>query len=104
MSKRNLFAELQESLVDAKAHSNNQLTLKTHSIELKIPSTILPADIISIRQAHNMSRGVFARYLQTSPRTLESWEQGKSAPNCQAVTLLRLVKQYPDTLAKIAQL
>jgi DNA-binding transcriptional regulator YiaG len=28
-----------------------------------------------------MSRGVFASLLHTSSRTLENWEQGRSAPN-----------------------
>ncbi|MFT3741675.1 MAG: hypothetical protein QM752_03240 [Gammaproteobacteria bacterium] len=31
-----------------------------------------------------MSRNVFALKLRVSPRTLEKWEQGKTAPNDQA--------------------
>ena len=51
-----------------------------------------------------MSRGVFANYLHTSVRTLENWEQGRSVPNGQAVTLLKLVKSHPETLSHIAAL
>jgi len=51
-----------------------------------------------------MSRGLFARYLHTSSRTLENWEQGRSSPNGQATTLLRLVQNHPETLTKIASL
>jgi putative transcriptional regulator len=51
-----------------------------------------------------MSQGVFAKYLHTSPRTLENWEQGRSSPNGQATTLLRLVQSHPETLSQIAAL
>jgi putative transcriptional regulator len=44
---------------------------------------------------------VFARKLYTNVRTLENWEQGRGRPNAQAVVLLRLVNQYPDTLARL---
>jgi len=47
---------------------------------------------------------VFARYLHTSSRTLENWEQGRSKPNEQAITLLHLVKNHPEILSHIAAL
>ena len=104
MSKRNLFSELSASLIEAKEHSKGQLTLKT--VKVKSPSdfSILPSEIVNIRKKLNMSRGLFARYLHTSSRTLENWEQGRSAPNGQATTLLRLVENDPETLTKIASL
>ena len=34
---------------------------------------ITPNEILKIRQIFNMSRGVFAKYLHTSVRTLEPW-------------------------------
>lgn len=61
-------------------------------------------EVSSIRQQFNMSRGVFAQYLHTSVRTIENWEQGKSSPNGQAVTLLKLVQTHPETLEQIAAL
>jgi len=63
-----------------------------------------PDEIVSIREQFNMSRGVFARLLHTSARTLENWEQGRSTPNGQAVALLKLVQRYPETLSHIAEL
>ncbi|MFC3853207.1 helix-turn-helix domain-containing protein [Salinispirillum marinum] len=104
MSKRDLFAELSSALVEAKEHSEGKLTLKTHQINDVSELTISPDEIVNIREQFNMSRGVFASLLHTSSRTLENWEQGRSAPNGQAVTLLRLVKQYPETLTHIAEL
>lgn len=104
MSNRNLFAELSSALVEAKQHSEGKLTLKTHAVNEVSELKISPDEILSIREKFNMSRGVFASLLHTSSRTLENWEQGRSAPNGQAVTLLKLVQRYPETLAHIAEL
>ncbi len=104
MSKRNLFSELNTALIEAKQHSKNKLTLKSHTIEIPQNINISPKEIVKLRENFNMSRGVFAKYLHTSSRTLENWEQGRSKPNEQAITLLKLVKSHPETLAHIAAL
>ena len=104
MSSRNLFAELSSALVEAKEHSEGKLTLRTHKVNLQSELEISPVEIISIRERFNLSRGVFAQLLHTSARTLENWEQGRSAPNGQAITLLKLVQRYPETLSQIAEL
>lgn len=104
MSKRDLFVELSTSLTEAKQHSGGKLTLKTHTTENIMQLAIEPNEILSIRETFNMSRGVFAKCLHTSVRTLENWEQGRSSPNGQAVTLLKLVKSHPENLSYIAEL
>jgi len=104
MSNRNLFEELNSALGEAKAHSEGKLTLKTHQVNDVSELNITPSEIVSIREEFNMSRGVFARLLHTSARTLEKWEQGRSVPNGQAITLLKLVKRHPETLNQIAEL
>jgi methyl-accepting chemotaxis protein len=63
---------------EAKEHSKGKLTLKTVKIESGDDFIILPSEIINIRKKFNMSQGVFAKYLHTSSRTLENWEQGRS--------------------------
>ena len=104
MSKRNLFSELSSALNEAKLHSEKKLTLKTHTIKVPRDLSISPEEIMGLRENFNMSRGVFAKYLHISSRTLENWEQGRSKPNEQAITLLKLVKSHPETLSHIAAL
>ena len=72
MSKRNLFSELSTALTEARQHSENKLTLKSHTIEIPQGLNISPKEIVRIRENFNMSRGVFAKYLHTSSRTLEN--------------------------------
>jgi putative transcriptional regulator len=104
MNKRDLYKELQSALSDAKKHDQGKLTLKSHTVKQPTELTISPEEIVEIRNQFNMSRQVFARYLHTSSRTLENWEQGRSRPNEQAITLLHLVKEHPETLSHIAKL
>ena len=104
MRNRDLFTELSSAIIEAKEHSEGKLTLKTHQVNDFSELDISPNEIVSIREQFNMSRGVFAHLLHTSSRTLENWEQGRSAPNGQAVTLLKLVQRHPETLSHIAEL
>ncbi|WP_068713556.1 helix-turn-helix domain-containing protein [Vibrio tritonius] len=104
MSNRDLFTELSSALIEAKEHSEGKLTLKNHQFNNVGELDISPDEIVDIREQFNMSRGVFARLLHTSSRTLENWEQGRSTPNGQAITLLRLVQRHPETLTHIAEL
>ena len=104
MSERDLFSELTSALSDAKKHDQGKLTLKTHKVGIPKQLDLSPTDIKKIREKYKMSRQVFARYLHTSSRTLENWEQGRSKPNEQAITLLHLVDSHPETLNHIADL
>lgn len=54
-----------------------------------------------MREQLHPSRSVFARYLNTKPRALENWEQGRAKPNAQAALLIRLVAQYPDMAKRL---
>jgi len=79
-------------------------TLMTHGAPAKPVPAIAPADIVALRDRLRLSRGLFARYLRTNPRTLEAWEQGRSRPNDQAVLLLQLVATFPDTVERLAEI
>ena len=62
---------------------------------------VAPEELIKVREKLRLSRPVFARYLHTNPRTLENWEQGRAKPNAQAVLLIRMVSQFPDTMQRL---
>jgi putative transcriptional regulator len=50
-----------------------------------------PAQIKHIRVVNKASQGVFAAYLNTSPSTVQKWEQGKKKPNGPSRKLLNMV-------------
>jgi len=53
-----------------------------------------------IRLRNKASQAVFAAYLNTSPSTVQKWEQGQKTPNGPSLKLLNLVDQKGlETLA-----
>lgn len=51
------------------------------------------AQIKRIRKRNKASQAVFAAYLNTSPSTVQKWEQGQKKPNGPSLKLLNLVEQ-----------
>jgi putative transcriptional regulator len=102
MTKRNLFAELQEGFEALAEAREGKRTLRTHEVESNPAPQVTAQEIIALRERLRLSRPVLARYLRTNPRTLENWEQGRAKPNAQAALLIRLVERYPDTVERLA--
>ena len=46
-----------------------------------------------LRTKNKASQTVFAAYLNTSPSTVQKWEQGQKKPNGPSLKLLNLVEQ-----------
>jgi len=46
-----------------------------------------------LRTRNKVSQAVFAAYLNTSPSTVQKWEQGQKKPNGPSLKLLNLVQQ-----------
>ena len=51
------------------------------------------AQIKRLRTRNKASQAVFAAYLNTSPSTVQKWEQGQKKPNGPSLKLLNLVQQ-----------
>lgn len=101
MSKRDVFAEVMEGLQALKSEREGKLTLRQVRVQPKPVAALEPQELIALRTRLNMSRAVFARYLRTNERTLENWEQGRVKPNAQAVLLIRMLAQFPDTMQRL---
>lgn len=104
MTKRNLFAELREGFEALENAREDKTTLRQHTVDAAAVLDISTKELLALRTHLHLSRGVFARYLRTNPRTLENWEQGRAKPNAQATLLIRLIQQYPDMIERLATL
>jgi putative transcriptional regulator len=100
--KRNLFGEITEGMEALALARKGKMTLRTHEVEFKKAPKLSPRELVKIREDLRISRPVFAAYLRTNVRTLENWEQGRAKPNAQAALLINLVKEYPDTVKRLA--
>jgi len=62
--------------------------------------TCTPTQIKRLRTRYKASQAVFAAYLNTSPSTVQKWEQGQKKPNGPSLKLLNLVDVHGlETLA-----
>ena len=102
--KRRLFDELSEGMTALAEARAGKRTLRTHSVEYRPAPKITPQEVVRVREHLHISRAMFAVYLRTNVRTLENWEQGRAKPNAQAALLINLVKRYPDTVARLAEI
>lgn len=87
-----LFEELKQGLQDIIAHQEGKLTLKSEFIEIpEPPKKYGPKKIKNIRIKWNYSQGIFAKVLNVSLKTVQSWESGDRNPNHAALRLLEIV-------------
>ena len=90
MSK--LFKGLKKGLKDALAFSERKITLKTELIEIPEPPSDYNADDIRrIREKGHYSQGIFAKVLNVSVKTVQSWEAGTRVPSHATLRLLEIV-------------
>lgn len=102
--KRDLFTELMAGLREIKAHREGKITLKTYRVEAPERPLASPDFLIDTRKRLNLSRAVMARSLRINERNLEKWEQGRAKPSSEAVTLIALARQYPDTIERVGKI
>lgn len=102
MKKRDLFTEMMQGVTEMAAHREGKITLRQYVVEEKPAPEVTAQEIIDLRKRLHMSQAVFAKRIRTSPDTLRNWEQEKSKPNTQAALLIKLVKQFPDMVDRLA--
>ncbi len=100
-SKRKPFAErLKIGLTEAAHFANGKLTLRTVEIP-DPPPEIAAREVASLRTRVGMSQSVFARVLNVSTKTVQSWEQGVRKPSQAALRLLQVYRQNPSGLLEV---
>jgi putative transcriptional regulator len=98
MAKRKVFEELKLALSDALQYERGG-KVDLRITEIPAPAKrISPAEIRRIRLALNASQAKFAKLINVSPNTVESWEQGVRQPRQAALKLLTIARKYPQVL------
>jgi len=104
--KMKVFDELLKSLQDALAFEQSRKG-GTRDTDLRVTELppplrkLRPRDIRAIRRSLNASQVLFARFLNVSPNTIRSWEQGTRRPQGADLKLLGIAKNNPHALLKI---
>jgi putative transcriptional regulator len=96
----NAFAELELSLKQAVAYEKGERE-GFRVTEKSIPRSPKPrskANITKLRHRFGYSQAMFARLLNVSPKTVQSWEQGLRRPSDAALKLLAVAEKHPNVL------
>lgn len=91
-------AKLREALQEVKLAVEGKITLHTEVFEIpEAPSPLKAEDIKNIRKNNKYSQGVFAKVLNVSKKTVQSWELGKRTPRDASLRLLEIIDKgiYP---------
>jgi len=100
-SKRKPLPErLKAGLTEAVRFAKGELTLRTVQFPAP-PPKIAPKDVASLRAKTGMSQAVFARVLNVSTKTVQSWEQGGRKPSRAALRMLQVFRENPTFVIEI---
>ena len=96
MSEFNVYEGIMQGLNEAIQYRHG----KNKEVRVRILSTVEPVpvaeykpdDVVRLRTDLKMSQRSLATTIGVSPRTVESWEAGKSMPNSVATRMLFLIE------------
>ena len=87
--EKNLFDDLVNSLKEAKAINNGEITASRRF-------AVVPIDVKAVRAKTGLTQSEFAQMIQISTRTLQNWEQRRRNPTGPAAALLKIVSAAPE--------
>ena len=96
--KENDFEKLMRSVGQALEHAQGKRNdLRTTSLP-RPPKKLSAKEIAALRGRMNVSQAVFAKFLNISVKTVQSWEQGIGHPSGASLKLLSIAKRNPQVL------
>lgn len=101
--RKPLAERLKTALEDAIRHARGEITLRTTVVELPDePPEIDAPTLVALREQSRMSQAVFARLLNVSTKTVQSWEQGVRTPSHASRRLIQVFSQHPESVCRSA--
>lgn len=101
--RKPLFERLKQGLEEGIAHAKGELTLRTVEVPEE-PPEIDAKTLSTLRARAAMSQAVFAKMLNVSTKTLQSWEQGIRRPSDASRRLIQVFSIYPEVICRSAGL
>ena len=100
--RKPLFERLKTGLEEAIRHAKGEITLKTTTLETPDrPPEVGAEELMKIRLASGMSQASFARLLNVSTKTVQSWEHGDRKPSHAALRLIQVFRHNPSGLLEV---
>ncbi len=97
--RKPLFDRLKQGLNEGIAHAKGELTLRTVQVPER-PPEIDAQTLAELRLRAAMSQAVFAKMLNVSTKTVQSWEQGIRKPSDASQRLLQVFSLHPEVICR----
>jgi putative transcriptional regulator len=101
--RSSLFERLEKGLQEGIRFARGELNLRTAEVPPRPPS-MGAREIVHLRRGLKMSQEFFARMLNVSPKTVQSWEQRERTPSQSALRLLQILRAQPGIVCEIVGL
>lgn len=95
------FDRLMESANQALEHATGKRSDLRTTVLPRPPRSLDSREIVKLREKLHFSQAVFARHLNVSVKTIQSWEQGISKPSGATLKLLSIIDKRPNILANL---
>ena len=102
-TRKPLLERLKQGLDEGIAHVQGKMTLQTVEVPEE-PPEIDGRTLAALRAQAAMSQSVFARLLNVSTKTLQSWEQGVRQPSEASRRLIQVFSLQPAMFCRIVGL
>ena len=99
-ARKPIFERLKTGLEEGIRHARGELTLRTTMVPTP-PPLVSAQEILRLRERLGITADVFARMLNVSPKTVQSWEQGERKPSQAALRLLQILAAQPRMVGEI---
>ena len=100
MMRKDLFAQLEESVREMKAIEAGRL--RPARVTRREDLVAADVDVARLRARFRLSQGKFAALLGISVHTLQNWEQRRRRPEGPARVLLRVAAAHPAAVLDVA--
>jgi putative transcriptional regulator len=98
--KKNLAERLKAGLEEGILYARDNLNLRTMEIP-SAPPKFTAKTVLHLRKSARMSQTVFARLINVSPKTVQSWEQGQRMPSQAAQRMLQIFQEQPGMVFQV---
>jgi putative transcriptional regulator len=99
--RRPLAERLKTAMEEGIRHARGEITLRTTVVELPDePPEIDAPTLVALRDQARMSQAVFARLLNVSTKTVQSWEQGVRTPSHASRRLIQVFSLHPESVCR----
>jgi putative transcriptional regulator len=98
--RKPLAERLKAGLQEGIAYAEGKINLRTVQLPER-PPKFSAKKVIRLRASTGMSQTIFARLLNVSPKTVQSWEQGQRVPSQAAQRMLHIFQERPEMVLEV---